>query len=84
MGDASQFSKLPFEARLAIVECLISTAYDRHAAATKAAALGHPQITPDQARGVADKVRAVVLGQPCKDADIALLTRTALKNLTGG
>lgn len=77
MGDVSQFSKLPFEARLAIVECLISTAYDRHAAADKAA-------TPDQARGVADKVRTVVLGRPCKDADITLLTRTALKNLTGG
>ena len=46
MGDVSQFSKLPFEARLAIVECLISSAYDRHAAAAKAAALGHPRSNP--------------------------------------
>ena len=46
MGDVSQFSKLPFEARLAIVECLISSAYDRHAAAAKAAALGHPPNPP--------------------------------------
>jgi hypothetical protein len=84
MSMNSAFSKLPFEARLAIVECLISTAYDRHQAASKAAALGYPQITPDQARGVADKVRAVVMGRPCKDADIHLLTKTALKNLTGG
>lgn len=46
MGDVSQFSKRPFEARLAIVECLISTAYDRHAAADQAAALGHPRSSP--------------------------------------
>jgi hypothetical protein len=84
MSMNSEFSRLPFPTRLAIVECLISTAYDRHQAASKAAALGYPQITPDQARGVADKVRAAVMGRPCKDADIHLLTTTALKNLTGG